>query len=192
MSRANDQGQAPAEHPAKHRPKGDYDVGYCKPPAEHRFKHGNNANPKGRKKGSKNQKLVIQDVLFEPITVREGGEIRQMSKLEAVLKKTLTQALSGDKKAAFAIIGMAQKEGFLTPEQEQVVENLSESDAAIMEDLKRRLGSPQSEQTNNATLSPSLSSVSDAPQAARRPAATALPNSKLPMITRPLPGDPPD
>ena len=104
----------------------------------HQFKHGNKANPKGRRKGSRNRKLVIQDVMFEPVTVREGGEIRQMSALEAVIKKTLSKALAGDTKAALTIIGIAQKEGILTPEQEQAVDNLSETDLAIMEDVKKK------------------------------------------------------
>jgi hypothetical protein len=67
------------------------------------------------------------DVLLEAVTVREGGEIRQMSALEAVLKKILSKALSGDDKAALTIIGIAQKEGIPKPEHEEVVENLSES-----------------------------------------------------------------
>jgi hypothetical protein len=129
----------PGDHPTKNRPKADYDVGYGKPPAAHRFKYGNKANPKGRKKGSRNRKVVIHEVFFEAVTVREGGEIRQMSALEAVLKKMLSKALAGDNKAALTIIGIAQKEGILTPDEEQVVENLSESDLAIMEDVKRRL-----------------------------------------------------
>jgi hypothetical protein len=62
-----------------------------------------------------------------------------MPALEAVLKKLLSKALAGDNKAALTIIGIAQKEGILTTEQEQVVESLSESDLAIMEDVKRRL-----------------------------------------------------
>jgi hypothetical protein len=36
---------------------------------------------------------VIRDVLFEAVTVREGGEFKQMSALEAVLKKMLSKAL---------------------------------------------------------------------------------------------------
>ena len=135
----------PGDHPAKNRPKADYDVGYGKPPVAHRFKHGNKANPKGRKKGTRNRKVVIHDVLFEAVTVREGGEIRQMSALEAVLKKMLSKALAGDNKAAFAIVGIAQKQGILTPEQEQVVDDLSESDIAIMEDVRRRLAASELE-----------------------------------------------
>jgi hypothetical protein len=135
----------PGDHPTKNRPKADYDVGYCKPPAAHRFKYGNKANPKGRKKGSRNRKVVIHEVFFEAVTVREGGEIRQMSALEAVLKKMLSKALAGDNKAALTIIGIAQKEGILTPDEEQVVENLSESDLAIMEDVRRRLAASEAE-----------------------------------------------
>ena len=62
-----------------------------------------------------------------------------MSALEAVLKKTLSKALAGDNKAALTIIGIAQKEGILTPEQEQAVDDLSETDLAIMADVRRRL-----------------------------------------------------
>lgn len=47
------------DQPDKNRPARDYDVGYCKPPVAHRFKHGNKANPKGRGKGSKSCKVVI-------------------------------------------------------------------------------------------------------------------------------------
>jgi hypothetical protein len=75
-------------------------VGYCRPPAAYRFKHGNNANPKGRRKGARNCKLVIRGVLFEAVTVREGDTVRQMPALEAVLKKTLSKALAGDNKSA--------------------------------------------------------------------------------------------
>jgi len=133
-------------HSEKNTPKGDYDVGYCKPPAAHQFKFGNKANPKGRKKGSRNRKLVIEQVLFEPITVREGGIVKKMSVLEAIIKKTATKALTGDNKAALTIIGIAQREGLLTPEQEEAVEeNLTESEKAILADFKNRLGVPQSD-----------------------------------------------
>ena len=120
--------------------KGDYPVGYARPPVEHRFKPGNNANPKGRKKKTRNRKVVISELLFEPITVREGGEVRQMPALEAVLKKLLSKALGGDGKAALTIIGIAQREGALTPEQEEAVDNPSDGDMAIVQDAMKRLG----------------------------------------------------
>ena len=73
------------------------------------------------------------------MTVREGDQIKQMSALEAVIKKTLSKALAGDTKAALTIIGIAQKDGILTPEQEQAVDDFSETDLAIMADVRRRL-----------------------------------------------------
>jgi hypothetical protein len=127
------------DRPEKNRPQGDYEVGYCKPPVAHQFKHGNKANPKGRRRGSQNRKIVIQDVMFEAVTVREGDQIKQMSALEVVIKKTLSKALAGDTKSALTIIGIAQKEGILTPEQEQAVDDFSATDLAIMADVRRRL-----------------------------------------------------
>jgi hypothetical protein len=118
--------------------KRDYEVGYRRPPVAHRFKPGNNANPKGRKKKTRNRKVVISDILLEPITVKEGGEVKQMSQLEAVLKKTMSKALAGDHKAALTIIGIAQREGLLTPEEEETFDNFPDSDRAIMEDAMKR------------------------------------------------------
>lgn len=54
---------------------------------------GNNANPRGRKKGSRNRKVVIHDVLFEAVTVREGGEIRQMSALRCRVRSVLKKCV---------------------------------------------------------------------------------------------------
>jgi hypothetical protein len=188
MPNTDDESKAAAAHQAKHRPAGDYDVGYCKPPVEHRFKHGNNANPKGRKKGAKNRKVVVEDVLFELVTVRDGGEIKQMPILEAVIKMTATKALAGDSKAAFAIIALAQREGLLTPEQQEVVENLSDNDTAIMEDFKRRFGNRALEPSRT----PGPSVPADSSRAAVGQAAKLPPENTLPPVYRPLPGDPSD
>jgi hypothetical protein len=51
-------GEAGAEHGKK-----EYEVGYGRPPKEHRFKPGNNANPNGRKKKTQNRKVVVSDIL---------------------------------------------------------------------------------------------------------------------------------
>jgi uncharacterized protein DUF5681 len=147
-------------------PTGEYKVGFRHPPREHQFKAGNNANPRGRRKGTRNNKLVIKDVLFELINVREGGEPKRMSVLEAILKKLTRKALNGDNKAALAVIGIAQREGFLTPEQEQEVEEfLPETDKAILEDYKARLASPPSLPAEENHIPPQPKSQQDTPAA---------------------------
>jgi hypothetical protein len=127
------------------QPERDYEVGYAKPPTEHRFKPGSNANPRGRRKGSKNRKVVIQDVLLQQITVRVGNQTKQMSKLEALFEKLLSEALAGDKKAAALIMGVAQKEGLLTPEQEEAAESFSETDAAVLEAYRQQFAGAEPE-----------------------------------------------
>jgi hypothetical protein len=143
---------APTGGPAKRGPKGDYEVGYAKPPADHRFKPGNNANPKGRRKGTKNRSVVIRDVLLQEITVRVGGETKQMSKLEALFEKTLSEALAGDKKSAALIFSIAQKEGLLTPEQEEAAESFSETDAAVLEAYHQQFIGGRPGQDDEATI----------------------------------------
>jgi hypothetical protein len=134
------------DHPKK-EPENDsngYTVGYGHPPQEHQFKPGNNANPRGRKKGSKNRTLVIRQIFFEPITVREGDEVKRMPVLEAIVRQTCNKALKGDYKAALTIIGLAQKEGLLTPEQNEAIEeNMSDADKAILADYKKRMSSTE-------------------------------------------------
>ena len=126
------------------RQKPDYEIGYRKPPKEHRFKPGNKANPRGRTKGSKSKTLTIRQVLFEPIQVREGEQVKRMSALEAVIRKVRNKALSGDSKASLTIIGLAQKEGLLTPEQNEVIEeSLSDVDKAILADFQKRVRNSQ-------------------------------------------------
>jgi hypothetical protein len=132
------------ESQGENSPTGSYDVGYGKPPKEFQFKPGNKANQRGRPKGSRNRKAVIEEVLFEPISVREGDKIRKIPVLEAIIKKMANKALMGDNKAAFTIVGLAQKEGLLTPAQDEMVEdNLSETDKAILADFARRISAPE-------------------------------------------------
>ncbi len=57
----------------KKKPTGDYPVGYCRPPVEHRIKKGERKNAKGRPKGSKNLKTDLLEELGEQMKVREDG-----------------------------------------------------------------------------------------------------------------------
>jgi Family of unknown function (DUF5681) len=108
----------------------DHTVGYCKPPRAHQFKPGNNANPKGRPKGTSNGKLLIRKLLLEPISAREGNAVKTMSKLEAIVTQTINDALKGDHKSRLTAIGMARENGLLTPGQAEAVDDEASKDIA--------------------------------------------------------------
>src|SRR5665213_2495307 len=84
----------------------DYDVGYAKPPEATRFKKGQSGNPKGRqpKTAVEDMRLLLDRILAEEVTEREGGRTRTMTNLESMLHIQMTNALKGSKSATRALI----------------------------------------------------------------------------------------
>lgn len=76
-----------------------YEIGYCKPPKHSQFQTGQSGNPKGRKKGTKNTHTLLDSVLSEKILLTENGKTHKISKKEAVIRRLVNKALSGDMKA---------------------------------------------------------------------------------------------
>ncbi len=76
------------------------DVGYGRPPTEHRFKSGQSGNPRGRPKGSKNEATIIAELMSRRFEVRQGGKARTISLLEAILLRFAEDALLGNSKSA--------------------------------------------------------------------------------------------
>ena len=81
-------------------------VGYGRPPRATRFKAGRSGNPKGRPKGSLNLATDLAAELGEPITVREDGRPRRISKQRALIKSLMAKALQGDARASAALLGL--------------------------------------------------------------------------------------
>jgi Family of unknown function (DUF5681) len=86
--------------------KGEYGVGYGKPPESSQFKRGKSGNPKGRPKGSLKLGSDLAAELNEQITVREGGRARRVSKQRALIKSLMVKALQGDIRANAAILAL--------------------------------------------------------------------------------------
>ncbi len=88
--------------------KGDYKVGFGKPPEHTRFgqPEGNKGNTKGRKPGSKNlfSREKMRDAFIsageEMVTITEGGEKKQVTKMAALARVLLNKAVSGSERSS--------------------------------------------------------------------------------------------
>ena len=111
--------------------------GYKRPPKDHQFKRGTSGNPRGRPKGSRNLKTDLTKLLNKRITIREDGNVRHISRQEAMLLGLFNKAIRGDAKAATTIVTMLMK---LDPPSEKREEPsaLAGSDKAIIDDFLRR------------------------------------------------------
>jgi len=100
---------------------GENDVGYRRPPKATRFKPGQSGNPKGRPKGSANLATDLAAELNEQITIREGGQARQVSKRRALVKSLMAKALQGDVRATTALLALYARSIPESPEDESAV-----------------------------------------------------------------------
>jgi uncharacterized protein DUF5681 len=116
----------------------EYEVGYRRPPRNTRFTPGRSGNPKGRPKQHKNLKTDLLEELREYIEVRERGRTRKMSKQRALVKSTVTRALSDNPKATDTIFMLYRT---LLLENEPVQPNvpLNPEEREVLEGLKERL-----------------------------------------------------
>lgn len=85
-----------------------YEVGYGKPPSDTRFRPGRSGNPKGRPRGSKNQKPALneerlKDIILEEayrsITVRDGHRNVSVPMAQAVVRSMAVNAAKGQHRA---------------------------------------------------------------------------------------------
>ena len=86
-----------------------YEVGYGKPPKEHRFQKGQSGNPRGRKKGSVNKPKVdtghglrpaeeyLRLEAYRTVTLREAGELIELPAIQAVFRAMGVSAMKGNR-----------------------------------------------------------------------------------------------
>ena len=85
----------------------DYEVGYGKPPKEHRFKPkltptdtGRATSTRKKRKAGDRQAVDVYALLIEPVQVRKGERVQSMDPFEAMLRKQLELALKERSAAA--------------------------------------------------------------------------------------------
>ena len=113
-----------------------YKVGYKRPPVSTRFKPGCSGNPKGRPKGQRNFKTIIEEALNAPVLVREGEKKRRVKKAEAIVLRQLDSAMKGDGRATETIIKLMKLMGLLDPNQPGTeVAKLSAAEESILAEI---------------------------------------------------------
>jgi hypothetical protein len=106
-----------------------YEIGYGKPPKQHRFRPGRSGNPAGRPKGAKNSATLTREILDRKIEVRSGAGVRKISRREAILTRFAESALEGDTKSAAFLLGYDMPESAeeqanngATPEEQEIID----------------------------------------------------------------------
>lgn len=115
--------------------KKEYEVGYKRPPREYQFKPGQSGNPKGRPKKNKSFVEDIKDEMNELIQIQEQGKIKKITKQLALVKRLITDALSGKASASKLLFPVLLSNDF---EEKDFEEDLSQEDQAILEDYIKR------------------------------------------------------
>lgn len=97
-----------------------YEVGYGKPPLEHRFRKGKSGNPNGRPKGARNKAAIefgfgngvteelLKQEAYRAVTVREGDQIIELPVIQAVFRAMGLAALKGNRFAQRSLAEMVQ------------------------------------------------------------------------------------
>ena len=89
-----------------------YSVGFGRPPRHSQFQPGQSGNPKGRAKQSRNLKTIVKQVLDEKIQIREGGRLRNMPRIEAIVRNTASGTFKNDARALSALMALIKQSGY--------------------------------------------------------------------------------
>jgi hypothetical protein len=126
-------------------------VGYGKPPEASRFKPGHSGNPKGRPRRRRNLRTVLEEMLDQPISVREGERSRRLTKLEAFVLTLINNALKCDAKAVTSLLLMMRSLGMADDTQAPAyADPITDQDEALLADFfaRREITSPSAADTD--------------------------------------------
>jgi len=126
--------------------KGDYEVGYGKPPRDTRFPKGQSGNPRGRPSGAKNLKTLLSEALNEPVIVTENGGRRKVTKRQAIITQLVNRSATADFRAIKILLDMVREIENQTEPAPPETSAFSEADEEVLDQLRARFSLRNSEQ----------------------------------------------
>jgi hypothetical protein len=116
------------------KPKGEYAVGYGKPPHKNQFKPGRSGNPKGRPKGLRNFTTDARAMLKSKVPYTgPDGRRKTISAQEASFVRLKEMALRGDARGLDRLLGIAMQVNPGTAEDPAADAPLSPGDQEIVQ-----------------------------------------------------------
>ena len=102
-----------------------YEIGYRRPPKSGQFKKGKSGNPKGRPTGSGNFLTLLEQELEQKISVNENGKKKTITRMQAMIKRMVADALQGDRRVLMNMFEMLRRSGKL---EDTAIQNLLPDD----------------------------------------------------------------
>ncbi|MDQ3420648.1 MAG: DUF5681 domain-containing protein [Acidobacteriota bacterium] len=140
-------------------PPDDEGVGYKRPPRQHQFPPGRSGNPRGRPRGAKGLKQILQSEFSQRMRIMEGDKPLKVSKLQLIVKRELEKAMAGDQRAIEHVISLnIQMFGLGADEPRE--EELTLGEQLYLEAIMKRLAPSSDEEAGHPT-DPNSSEASD-------------------------------
>lgn len=114
-------------------------VGYKRPPKQHQFRPGQSGNPRGRPRGARGLKRILQKEFSQRMKIMEGDKPLKVSKLQLIVKRELEKAMAGNQRAIEHVISLNIQMFGLGPEEPKEEVELTIGEQIYLEAIMKRL-----------------------------------------------------
>jgi hypothetical protein len=124
----------------KKAPKGDYAVGYARPPKANQFQPGQSGNAAGRPRGRPSLDELLLEEAARLVKLQVGDKVTHMDRDRALMRKLFDMALQGKVPAIQLVLArLAQAQAALSAKAEPQAE-MTEAEIALVKMMSQTSG----------------------------------------------------